>query len=206
MTTGAYWEEVLNVMLALLLDEHGIASAPEQSLRRVLNQRRQVPDVLVDFHGLTTVLEGKVADHPAADREVLEDAHLRVESGIAHIAIAILYPGELRSVALPELRDSLLNASLQVAVVSEAGESGWSHGNVYAIAELLSRTLEQMVQEDVVSRAAEAIQAGVDRFAEATLHIPAAPDRLAQALGIREFPKAPDTRGAAPEDEEVVEP
>jgi hypothetical protein len=201
MLSSGYREEVLNVILALLLSEHGIASAPEQSLRRILGQSRQVPDVLVDFHGLTTVLEGKVADHPNADTEVLLDARRRVEGGIAHIGIAILYPAELRSVAFPDLRDSMSSANLQVAVVSEAGETGWTRGNVYAIAELLSRTMEQMVQEDVVARAGEALQAAVDRFAQAALHIPSAPERLAQVLGIRELPRSLGQRDEAEKDE-----
>jgi hypothetical protein len=73
MNTTGYREEVLNVLLAQLLDEQGIVSAPEQSVKRA-TQARRVTDVLVLFRGLRTAIEGKVGDHPTAAEDVLKAA------------------------------------------------------------------------------------------------------------------------------------
>jgi hypothetical protein len=53
-------QEVTNVLLADLLNEHGLAAEPEQ----VLTSRRrgtQMPDVLVDLMGLRLAIEAEVS-------------------------------------------------------------------------------------------------------------------------------------------------
>ncbi len=187
MATGlsGYREEVLNVLLAQLLDEQGIVSAPEQSLKRVSKTRR-VPDVLVLFRGLRTAIEGKVDDHPTATEDVLKDAKGRVEQGIAHIGIAVLYPPELRQVQFPSLKHELSRAKLRIAIYSEAGEQGWSNGDANYLGAMLRRTFDQLVEEDVVTQAVAALDAGVEVFAQAISTSPAAIERSAELLGIGE--------------------
>jgi len=187
MMTGlsGYREEVLNVLLAQLLDEQGIVSAPEQSLKRVSKTRR-VPDVLVLFRGLRTAIEGKVDDHPTATEDVLKDAKGRVEQGIAHIGIAVLYPPELRQVQFPSLKHELSRAKLRIAIYSEAGEQGWSNGDANYLGAMLRRTFDQLVEEDVVTQAVAALDAGVEVFAQAISTSPAAIERSAELLGIGE--------------------
>ncbi|MDP3063549.1 MAG: hypothetical protein Q8O40_10150, partial [Chloroflexota bacterium] len=77
MVAGKYREEVLNVLLALLLSERGVVTAPEQSFRDAIEHRRHIPDVLVVFQGLRTVIEGKVDDQPSAAQNALQDAQER---------------------------------------------------------------------------------------------------------------------------------
>lgn len=122
MSSTGYREEVLNVVLAQLLDEQGIISAPEQSLK-LAAQARRVPDVLVLFRGLRTAIEGKVDDHPTAADDVIKDAQGRVEQGIAHIGVAVLYPAALRQIPFPSLKNELSKAKLRMAICSEAGSS-----------------------------------------------------------------------------------
>jgi hypothetical protein len=185
MSNAGYREEVLNVLLAQLLDEQGIVSAPEQSLKRASKTRR-VPDVLVLFRGLRTAIEGKVDDHPTAVEDVLKDARGRVEQGIAHIGIAVLYPPALRQIKFPSLKNELSKARLRIAIYSEAGQQGWSDGDVNYLGAMLRRTFDQLVEEDVVTQAVAALDAGVEVFAQAINASPAAIERSAELLGIGE--------------------
>ena len=187
MSNTGYREEVLNVLLAQLLDEQGIVSAPEQSLKRASKTRR-VPDVLVLFRGLRTAIEGKVDDHPTAVEDVLNDARGRVEQGIAHIGIAVLYPSALRQIQFPSVKNELGKAKLRIAIYSETGQQGWSDGDVNYLGAMLRRTFDQLVEEDVVTQAVAALDSGVEVFAQAINASPAAIERSAELLGIGEPP------------------
>jgi len=188
--TGGYREEVFNVLLALVLHERGVISAPEQSFKQALEERRHVPDVLVSFRGLRTVIEGKVADKPDAADKALTQARNRVDAGIAHIGVALLYPAQFRKApSFAELQTMLVGSSFRIAVCSEAGETAWSEGDVDYLADLLRRTFEQLVREDVVTKAVEVLRTGVDEFAKNVFTSSAAVQKAAEILGIRELPK-----------------
>jgi len=194
MSDTGYREEVFNVLLALLLHQRGVVTAPEQSLKQAVEGRRHVPDVLVSFQGLRTVIEGKVDDQPQAQEAVLLQAQERVTRGIAHIGVAVLYPATLRNVPFANLTDSLAHCTFRVAVCSEAGETGWSEGGLDYLADLLRRTFHQLVKEDVVSKAVEALSAGINEFARLTFTSPATVERARQVLGIGEPRRRPPRR------------
>ena len=189
MTTGRYREEVFNVLLALLLHERGVINAPEQSFKEAVGSHRHVPDVLVDFQGLRTVIEGKVDEGSQLRQEVLKEVQARVDKGIAHIGVAVLYPPSLRKVPFPELQGTLAHETFEIAVYSEAGESGWTKGGVDYLADLLRRTFHQLVEEDVVKQAVETVEGGITAFARTTFTNKATTQRAAQILGIGEPPK-----------------
>lgn len=199
-TTGRYREEVFNVLLALLLHRRGVVVAPEQSFRQFLQSPRQIPDVLVVFQGLRTVIEGKVEDQSNAEEVALGQAQARVEKGIAHVGIAVLYPSSLRQTPFAELEEALAQSTLRIAVCSEAGPGGWTSGNLDYLADLLRRTYHQLVQEDVVNSAVQLLNTGVAEFAQAAFTNAASVQRAAQILGIGEPPRR-DRRGPD-EDEE----
>ena len=189
MTDGGYREEVFNVVLAQLLHERGVVSAPEKVLRRVAREReRRMPDVLVTYQGLRTIIEGKVSDQPGAEDASLRAARQRVEEGISHIGIALVYPACLRQVPFEELSEQLAHAALRVAVYSEAGSTGWVEGDLNHLAGLLRRTYDQLVEEDVVAQAAAVLREGVETFGDALLNAPGSVERAAEALGIRGAP------------------
>lgn len=130
---------------------------------------------------------GKLDDAPGAESQVLKDASGRVEEGIAIISIAVLYPSWLRQLPSVEtFRTELANTQLKIAICSEAGQQGWMEYDLNYLADVLRRTFEQLVKEDVVTQAVEALEAGVHRFAQAIASPPAAIDRCAQILGIGE--------------------
>jgi len=190
MTDGRYREEVFNVILAQLLHERGVISAPEQILRSRATRRRRMPDVLVTFQGLRTAIEGKVADQPTAEADVWQNAMERVEQGVTHIAIAVLYPAELRRVPFGELKAAVARCNLRVSVYSETGERGWVDGDLDHLADLLRRTYEQLVEEDVVAQAVAILNEAVEGFAQVLLREGANVERAATALGISGAPES----------------
>jgi hypothetical protein len=187
MSNSGYREEVFNVLLAQLLAEQGIVSAPEQSIKQALKSR-SVPDVMVIFRGLRTAIEGKVDDNPKAKDEVMQNIQHRIEQGIAHIGIAVLYPAYLRKMEFNLVKGELNKIKLQIAIYSEAGEQGWTDGDINYLGDMLRRTFDQLVKEDVVAQAVAALEAGVEVFAHAMSVAPAAIERSAELLGISEPP------------------
>lgn len=190
MINSGYREEVFNVLLALLLHERGVITAPEQSFKQALEERRHVPDVLVVYRGLRTVIEGKVADKSGAGEKVLAQARDRVSSGVAHIGIALLYPAAIRKTpSFPELQDVLISCTFKVAVCSETGETGWTEGDIDYLADVLRGTFDQLIREDVVTKAVDALNAGIDQFSRTVFTSSVTIQRAAEILGIRELPK-----------------
>ena len=175
-------EEVLNIMLAELLGQRGIATTPERS--GMTSGKRHIPDVLVRFQGLRLIIEGEVDDQPGCEKSVISEANERVERGIAHIALAILYPAMLRKLEFHELKKKLSTATLRIAICDEVGQSGWSTGTVDNLGDMLRRTFEQLVQEDAVAEAVKLLEVSVDHFTQAVSGTPAVSERWAKLLGI----------------------
>ena len=155
METG-FREEVLNVILAQILEEHGVISAPERIIKARPSMTRKMPDVLVYFRGLRLIIEGKVEDVPNAEESALNAARQRVEDGLAHIGVAVVYPALLRKLEkLEQLKRGMRESHLKVAIYSESGESGFTSANIEELTHMLYQTFDKLVQEDVVKRAAE---------------------------------------------------
>ena len=199
MSSG-YREEVFNVLLALLLHERGVVTAPEKSFKKALEERRHVPDVLVTFRGLRTAIEGKVADKSIAAEKALSQARDRVDNGVAHIGIALLYPAAIREISdFVDLQAMLAITVYKVAVYSEVGETGWTEGGIDYIADILRRAFDQLVKEDVVNKAVETLDLGISEFARIAFNTSPKIDHAAQTLGIHE-PATPK-KSKAPEEE-----
>ena len=132
MRTG-YRQEVLNVLLAQLLQERGVVTAPESVLSVSAQNLRRIPDILVNFQGLRTAIEGEVGDNPNAQKQALESASERVAQGIAHIGIAVVYPPELRTAGFEQLKARLVTAQLSVAMATESGQTAFSEGSVESL-------------------------------------------------------------------------
>lgn len=215
-----YREEVLNVVLALLLHRRGIVAAPEQILRLHLERGRAMPDVLVHYNGLRVAIEGRTVIGKAAQQALLTNTRERIQQGIAHLGIAIVYPSFLRQLPFEQLESALAQTRLRFAVVSEVEDiqlamqltdvqepwdvimpAVWAQGNLENLSELLRRTYEQLVREDVVKRAAESIRAGIIEFSEVILTSPGSIARSAGALGIRN-PSIRAVEGASNEEGE----
>lgn len=184
-----YRQEVFNVLLAQLLQERGIISAPEDMLKLHLEKSRRVPDVIVDFAGLRTAIEGEVDDQPDYAKKAMDSATKRVEEGVAHIGIAIVYPSPIRNLSFARLKRALASCELRIAVVTEGGSTSYTQGTVEELGEILRRAFGGLVQEDVVSRAVSELEAGIEKFASTAVRSPGIVARLADVLGIRELPE-----------------
>lgn len=186
-------EEVLNVELARLLSQRGIVSAPETIAHSDLRERR-LPDVVVAFRGLRVTIEGKTDDVANARTVVSGQAARRVAEGLAQIAIAVIYPSQLRMVEFADLPATMSAARLFLQVHTEAGSGPWIPADgIDVLAGVLLRTHEQLVNEDVVARAVEIIEQGIDQFVREVRAMPAGMERLANLLKVTEAASTEDS-------------
>lgn len=161
-------QEVFNVLLAQLLQERGAVVAPESILYTGVQKTRQMPDVIVSYQGLRTAIEGEV-EAPNAREKAIESAMRRVESGVAHIGVGVVYPAVLRTVPFAQLKNRLAQTPLEIAVTTEIGSSGFTTGDVDYLERALRSTFEQLIREDVVAEAVALLDTAVDAFAGAVL-------------------------------------
>jgi hypothetical protein len=183
---GRSREEVLNVALARLLRQHGIVSAAERITSQPITGARAMPDVLVEYQNLRLIIEGKFDRTPKSGRQVQKQAYDRVVSGLAHLALAVLYPRDLATVTNHE--SALAQSILKISVFGEFSqleEAPWEEGTVDDIANLLMRSYDRMTQGDVVRQAADTIRQATEDFSIVFQNSPAALDRAVRALGIR---------------------
>ena len=118
---GRSREEVLNVALARLLRQHGIVSAAERIATEPLTGGRAMPDVLVEYQNLRLIIEGKIDRTRESGRRVQKQAYDRVVSGLAHLALAVLYPEDLARVVNHE--SVLAQSRLKISVFGEFSQS-----------------------------------------------------------------------------------
>ncbi|MCZ7544588.1 MAG: hypothetical protein M5R40_14180 [Anaerolineae bacterium] len=174
-------QEVFNVILAQLLEERGAVAAPESIMYTGEQRARQMPDVIVNYQGLRTAIEGEV-EAPNAREKAIASATRRVETGVAHIGVGVVYPASLRVVEFSNLKRELARTNLEVAVVTEAGTTDFVTGDIEYLERALRSTFEQLIQEDVVAESVALLDAAVDRFAEAVISYRGIWGRITQAL------------------------
>ena len=191
--SNGYRQEVFNVLLAQLLQERGVISAPENVVKATPRQARRIPDVIVNFYGLRTAIEGEVGDQPDAQAKAVESARRRVVEGIAHIGVGVVYPAELRAGEFADLKERLAESPLWIAVVTEDEEGGIVAGSVDDLERALRTAFEHLVQEDVVAKAVAELDAAVEKFAAVVMAKPGVAGRLAQTLDIRDLPAPEDS-------------
>ncbi|MCY4524994.1 MAG: N-6 DNA methylase [Anaerolineaceae bacterium] len=178
-------QEVLNVALADLLIRREVVAGPENIFTR--DGVRQMPDVIVQYQGLRLAIEGEIAAPGARERARLS-AIRRVESGIAHMGMGVIYPQALRDTDFSQLRGEMEAARLDVVVVSEAGDGGYESGDIDYLENLLRRVFERLLREDVVAEAVAMIDVAVDEFARMAMSGAGNYGRIIKALGrIRDF-------------------
>jgi hypothetical protein len=179
-------EEVLNVVLAELLEHRGMLSVPETIRKSIARKTRDLPDVLVgDLLGVRIVIEGRFDSGKGARDSLLKDSKERVENGISPVCLAVLYPPELRSAeSLPKLRKNIENATLGIRVISESSEGDWTKGTIDDIADALRHSYDLLVSDDVVVSSVAEIEDAIDTASDIFVHTPALTERFRKGLGI----------------------
>jgi hypothetical protein len=175
-------EEVLNVKLAECICDRGMAAAPENILNT--SRARAMPDVIVSVSGLRCMIEGKMGDVQNARELVAKDARERVATGIAHLAVAVVYPAFLRQTPFMEVKGKLADATLDFLVCSEAMEGNWKQGKLDSILDELRRAHDALGADDVLNRSVKQLQAGMQDLVDVLSSHRAASIRLADLLGV----------------------
>ena len=75
-----------------------------------------MPDLLLPFRGFFLVIEAEVDDQPQASEQAWRKAVERVEQGLAHLALALVYPAELRELPVSQLGDALRATQLRFSL------------------------------------------------------------------------------------------
>ena len=172
-------EEAVNTQLAILISKFGVSADAETI--HVHGKHR--PDVLFEMRGLRVVIEGKFADHSNSAELVLSDARKRVSAGLAHIAVAAIYPSQLRNTATAKLEDVLSRAELKYRIVTETVETeAWLEGNPASLMDALRRAQETLVQDDIVEQTAKSLAVYLDSISKLWMAQPGACDRLSNHL------------------------
>jgi hypothetical protein len=134
--------------------------------------------------GLRVIIEGKFADTPNAEGVVLGDAHKRVQSGICHIAVAVVYPKPLRTVATAKLEETLSVSRLRFLVVSETGQTEWAEATPSEVLAALRRVQDALIKDDIVAESAKKLSDRIEGIAALWAGQTATCDKLSILLGM----------------------
>ncbi len=145
-----YRQEVLNTILAQILDENGLISSPENILKESIFLNRRMPDIVVSYNGLRLIIEGEVGDNPNAQQDAMKSCEKRVKEGICHIAIAVVYPPILRNISFSDLKQEMKNCIMEIAIYSQFGESEFIQGDHNNLGTILKHTYDQIINEDAL--------------------------------------------------------
>lgn len=183
MGMGVFRQEVLNVVLAELLEKRGIVALPEVRLPR------KSPDVLVSFYGLRLAIEGEISNKTDAEKEAWRKAKERVRNNIANFGLAIVYPADLTKVAsLNQLHHALAKCPLRFSLCppSLPEMPQWQDGTLDALYAALNTAYQHLASEDEVQKAVELLRDGVKVLADGllTLEKEVTSERMAAPLGI----------------------
>jgi len=198
-------QEVLNVILAQLLQERGLVAAPEQILRSATGER-DMPDVIVDFRGLRLQLECEFAGRNTTEarQKSFEKAKERVETATAHIGVAVVYPARLKDVSFDRAKRDLGTSTLEYSVVTEAvliapgdqlrlftprPEPIFTRGTIDDLGDALRRCYEELVRDETLDRAVALLEEKINAFLEALRIQPATAVRIARVLGVEDLPE-----------------
>ncbi len=174
-------EEAINTQLAILISKMGVTADAETI--HVHGKHR--PDVLFQMRGLRVIIEGKIEDTPNAEQVVLGDARKRIQNGLSHIAVAVVYPKPLRNSATVDIANTLQGSLLKYRILTETDEGGtWYEGTPSALMEALRRAQEGLTKDDIVEKTARALNSRLQSVSDLWSGQSGACDRLSKILGI----------------------
>lgn len=173
-------EEVVNTQLAIFISKLGVTANAET----IHFHGKQRPDVLFQMFGLRVVIEGKFDDNASAEKVVNADARKRVESGIAHIACAVIYSKKLRNASTTKLLETLESELLRYKIITETQETEWFKGPASQIMSALRRAQEALTKDDIVEQTAKALSNQLEAVSSLWIGQPGACDRLSGILGL----------------------
>jgi hypothetical protein len=143
-----------------------------------------------------------------AQRKASGSALRRVEEGIAHIGIAVVYPREISLIGNPaKLKKTLASSMLQFAIITEIQQPEFQQlaflleptpskpiiafveGDLNALVDALRRSYEKLIEEEVLERAVQLMQESTQKFLLALQSQPATAERFQSAMDVRVLPQ-----------------
>jgi hypothetical protein len=134
------------------------------------------------FRGLRCALIGKFADSPGSAELVSKTGRLRVDLGIAHIAVALVYPSYLRETEFAQLGEALAQAEFSFLVIAESGEGAWRSGGVRDLSGVLRAVHDRLVSEESLLYSAAELSTRLEEMSEAVIDDHSACDCLLRTL------------------------
>jgi len=185
LQSGGFREEVLNVALASLLDKRGLVSVPEEI--RQSSKGKRLPDVtVVDYLGIRTTIEGRIADVAGVESSLAADASRRVDEGISQICIAVIYPSSLRnSTTFEQLQEAMRSCMLRLRVFTEGERGDWTEASVDGLADVLRRAYDSLVRQDVLDAAVVELGNAIEDSCDGLLESPASAEILREILELK---------------------
>jgi len=182
-----YTEEVFNVLLCQLLSERDLVAVPEVVVKS--RGEKRIPDIIIYLRGLRLLVEGKVEDTPNAATNVLQDIRHKVGTlGIGNLGIAVLYPTYLRdsgTYSIDTLKQHMASCHFRFILQSECEDNDWHTGTVNDIRNILLRTYDHIIRQDIVERSVQILEEAMADLASAFSLSPGTRGRLGSLLGIR---------------------
>lgn len=189
MSYMKFREEVLNVSLAEILRNYGLAANPE------IITSSKLPDVRIVIGGLKVILEGKTK---VARKALEKQARNRLESGLADISIAIHYPKGLNEAEnIDKLKNKMRDAQYSGVVYywSSIGISSirLDGKTVTDLVEVINRVFTLYIENDLLRKKIEEVEVGITKLTEEGpkssllfYYANAIESKLRKALGISE--------------------
>lgn len=179
---------MLNTTIAGILTKYGLPAEPETIVSDKL------PDVRMVVGGLKIIIEGKAQ---TARRSLERQARERLETGLADISVALVYPTELFNVGVPgDLERRMQDAKYSGTVYywSRKGITSDELTNlgIKELVEVLNHAFSVYVRNDLLVSKISEIEAGITKLAEAgqqrsiVFYSKAVEERLRRALGMGE--------------------
>jgi hypothetical protein len=125
-----------------------------------------------------------VSDVPNAKSIVLADAMGRSDTGLTHIAVAVIYEQLLRHTPFDKLPTAMAAARYDFCVCTEIGPSDWQTGTIDDLLDALRRAQDVLASDDAVRQAAVELAVYLEEIAGNFTASPAICDRLVDILGI----------------------
>lgn len=181
-------EEVLNVRLSDLLRKRGLLASPERvrSKRTSRGTLTRLPDVTISYLlGIRVVIEGRGITSPGGEAALTKDAKKRIEEGLCSIAIAVIYPRDVKEAADQDIEKALVSAKLRIRILTDEGDGEWFDGDIGILEEALRRTYDSLTKESVVDEAVARLGATIENAARVLRDDPNSPDRFRKTIGIQ---------------------
>jgi glycosyltransferase involved in cell wall biosynthesis len=174
-------EPVLNAILATWLGGRPSEAALESIEERA--SRRQ--DIIASFRGLRCAIVGKLSDQPEASAFAIADARARIDQGIAQMAIAVVYPAELKELKPHRQSDAIGSSSFKFTVLTDVADGHWRIGGIDDILSVLRGAHELTIRDEALQQAVTAMSTGLTEISGTLIDDLAACDRLDRVLGMR---------------------